>query len=328
MYSFNAYATQKAKLTGPTCTLPGRFIFEMSRSVRQILSGEQNKETLFKSLRQYAYSKRRGKLRLPQQFIAKLRALTKLSKTQVRQCIYWLKAGTCTNYPLDKRQLDFVKQHSAVPIWNRNSKLDFHMANSVGLNRLSKRDAPRCTRALWPSAPTFSEMQEMIRRDVLRLPNHKDPSYTATNCLTRKSVSDDIRLATKIVAKNIIGIRSSFEIPEEFLPWFRYRHGFSILSVRHKIPAGLVRFLLAHWVRGPNNLWLLEHCNFKKFLRRHTADDFVKIVAVFADDSYYDSSACSEVGNLPPSGLRLMSDDDMVAELGDDFKDLIARLPG
>jgi hypothetical protein len=123
-------------------------------------------------------------------------------------------------------------------------------------------------------------MMEMTRRGIAVTSgfNYR-PDYTVEHCLTRRALSNDIRLASRIVAKQVVGIRSSVEIPEDFLPWFRYRDGWCILSIRHKIPSGLVRFLLAQWKKRPINLWLLDHCSLKKFLRKHTAVDFVKIDA-------------------------------------------------
>jgi hypothetical protein len=272
----SAFAARKADLAIRNRELPGELIFEVSSFLRRSLTDPGDSETLYRRLRNFVNSKRRGSLRLPSHFPAKVRALSKLSKTHIRQYLSWARPETGLVLPLSKRQYEFVKHHSDVTIWNRWSDADHHTANVVGLPRLRKTDAPAVGRRLWPSAPSFTEMLGMIRSGVPLTSGHKyRPSYTVKCCITRKDLSDSIRLATKIVAKNIIGIRSSIEIPEKFTPWFRHRFGFSILSVRHNIPSGLVRFLLAQWKVRPSNLWLLDHCSLKIFLRKHWIHDFV-----------------------------------------------------
>lgn len=312
--------------------LQGRFIFEMNCRLSRCLTVPADRQRLFRTLRIFVTSKRRGRLRLPKHFPTEVRDLENLSKAQIRETMYWLKANTSTAFPLNQRDYRNVTQHSAVPIWNRNSQRDFHMANTVGLRRLGKRDAPRISRALWPSAPSFSEMVEGTRRQVYNFYSGTKYGmrYTATNCITRQALSDDIRLASGIVANNIIGIRSSVRLPEEFLPWFRHRHGFSILSTRYKIPSGLVRFLLAQWKVCPTNLWLVEHCPLKIFLRRHTADDFVKHkVATVVVPSIQESvsDGCSGMGSPSPEPPPILTLEEVRAELGDEFAELFSRLP-
>jgi hypothetical protein len=86
-------------------------------------------------------------------------------------------------------------------------------------------------------------------------------------------MSDDIRLATRVVKANIVGIRSSIEVPEEYLQNFGYRRGFLILTNRYCISAGLTRFLLGQWKKCPFNLWLKENCRLKYYLMRHTPSE-------------------------------------------------------
>jgi len=332
MVSAPALAAQKAK--GPTeklCRLPGELIFSISYQLSHSVSDPAHRETLFKRLRNYAYTPRRGRLRLPAYLPAKVRGLSKLTKRQVREILYWVRPSTGMKMPLSERQLQFVRQHSTVPIWNRWSAADHHMAHKVGVPRLRKSEVPSKGRALWPSAPSFTEMLEMGRRGVLQPPAQKyGPRFTVPNCLTRKSLSDNIRLATKIVAKMVIGIRSSVEVREAWLPWFRYRHGFLILSVRYNIPAGLVRFLLSNWKTCPTNLWLVEHCPLRIFLRRHTAVDFgvYQIDTVVSGSDVSSQTEGSGVGSPPTFALPLMQEDEMVAELGEEFRNFLSGLPG
>jgi len=311
-------------------TLQGRFIFEMNCRLSRYLTVPADRQRLFRTLRVYVTSKRRGRLRLPKHFPTEVRDLENLSKAQIRETMYWLKANTSTAFPLKQRDYRFVTQHSAVPIWNRNSQRDFHMANTVGLRRLCKRDAPRISRALWPSAPSFSEMIEGTRRQVFNFASGTKYGFrrTAKDCITRQALSNDIRLATRIVANNVVGIRSSVRLPEEFLPWFRHRHGFSILSTRNRIPSGLVRFLLAQWKICPTNLWLVEHCPLRIFLRRHTADDFgVVAVSVLPSPQESVDDGSSGMGSPPLEPPPILTLEEVRAELGDEFAEFFSQLP-
>jgi hypothetical protein len=123
----------------------------------------------------------------------------------------------------------------------------------------------------WPSFPSITEWMEMLRRGIDPFGSRLQPEPTATTGFSRVE-RDDLRdnhvLATKIVKHNIVGIRSSVEVPTKFRGYFRYRQNFLILSVRHRIPIGLVRFLLARWVVSPFSLWLRRAVSLKKFLRK------------------------------------------------------------
>lgn len=92
-----------------------------------------------------------------------------------------------------------------------------------------------------------------------------DAGYTR---VTRGEVHENHVLATRIVANNIVGIRSSVEVPRKFLGYFRYRQNFLILTVQHNLPIGLVRFLLGQWCVAPYSLWLRRAVLFKKFLKK------------------------------------------------------------
>jgi hypothetical protein len=312
--------------------LQGQFIFEMNCRLTRCITAPADRKLLFRTLRNYVTSKRRGSLRLPKHFPAQVRDLMKLSKTQIREQMYWLKANTSTAFPLNQRNYAFVTQLSAVPIWNRGSQGDFHTANAVGLARLGKRDAPRSAKRLWPSAPSFSEMLEGVRRNVYNCSSSTKYGirFRAKSSITKQDLSNDIRLATRIVSNNVVGIRSSVRIPEEFLLWFRHRHGFSILSVRSRLPSGLVRFLLAQWVICPTNLWLVEHCPLKIFLRRHSADDF-GVTPVATEGPTSPSVSMEDVvswtGSPTPEAPAVLSLQEIEAELGGEFAEFFSRLP-
>lgn len=327
-----AFSAQKAEKPQKLRFLPVEKIFEISSSLSRLVTDPESRKLLARRMRNYAYTKRRGKLRLPAHLSEKVSDLLDLPKWRIREILYWVRPSTSLNFPLKQREFQFVMQHSAVTMWNRESGADSHMAHLVGLNRLGKSDAPsKMGRGLWPSSPSFSEMMEMSRKRVLHDAGHKNsPRVTVEHCLTRRDLSDDIRLASRVVAKNIVGIRSSVELPEDFLPWFRYRDGFSILTTRYSIPAGLVRFLLAQWKIRPTNLWLVDHCSLKWYLRKHKAVDFgiTKVDAACSVETDSVSSEGPGVSSPSTIGPRLMSDEDLIAGLGDEFAELIAGLPG
>jgi len=323
----SAFAAQKAEDTVKHCTFPGFKTFQVSTLLLRLVPNRGDRETLVKKLRNYVTSKRRGRLRLPQYFSAEVRALVDLPKSQIGQLLYWVKPGSALRLPLSKRQYQYVTQLSAVPIWNRWSFEDCHMANSVGQARLGKTDAPVSYRRLWPSAPSFTEMLEMTRRGVPLTSGQKmRPRIVVENHITRKDLSDDIRLASRFVAKMIIGIRSSVRIPEEFLPWFRYRHGFSILSVRYNIPSGLVRFLLAQWKVRHNNLWLLDHCSLKVALRKHTIGDFAN--GIYRKCGFGPPRPSAGLSRPTTPDPPTPGEEDRVAAIDREFEELLGRLPG
>jgi hypothetical protein len=123
----------------------------------------------------------------------------------------------------------------------------------------------------WPSFPSITEWMEMLRRGLDPFGSRLQPEPVDSPGFTRvdrSELHDNHVLATKIVKHNIVGIRSSVKIPAKFRGYFRYRHNFLILTVRHNLPVGLVRFLLSHWVVSPFSLWLRRAVSLKKFLRK------------------------------------------------------------
>lgn len=86
--------------------------------------------------------------------------------------------------------------------------------------------------------------------------------------VSRREIHDNHVLATRIVSNVIVGIRSSEEVPKKFLSYFQYRGGFLILTVRHNLPIGLVRFLLGRWCVKPFSLWLRRAVTFKQYLKK------------------------------------------------------------
>jgi hypothetical protein len=86
--------------------------------------------------------------------------------------------------------------------------------------------------------------------------------------VSRRELRENLGLATRIVSSQIVGIRSSVEVPRKFLKYFRYRQNFLILVGRHALPAGLVRFLLGQWCKAPYSLWLRRAVLLRTFLKK------------------------------------------------------------
>jgi len=253
-----------------------RQLLELDGKLLLALPKEKDRKILHNRLNEYLNGKRRGRLRLPNYFPREVRRLIELSKTEIRQSQYWVKPSTLIRHRLTKSMSNWLNRVAPGRYWTTTGASPVALANAVVMPRLRKRDEPRNSRALWPSCPSLIEATYMSRNG--RFPSFQDKFKTlkVTNHLRLRDLKDSLRLATQVVRRSVIGIRSEIEVPKKFLQYFRYRHGFSILSVRHCLPAGLVRFLLAQWVRAPYSLWLVEPLRLKIFLRRRSWTDFIR----------------------------------------------------
>lgn len=120
---------------------------------------------------------------------------------------------------------------------------------------LPKTDWPTSEgRPAWPSTPSVNEWLEMARRGLLTEPQRMRP-HGQTVKVTQSQFNTKIELATLIISRNVIGVRSDVEVPRKFLGHFRYRWGFNILTSTG-LPAGLVRYLARLWLTEPSSLWL------------------------------------------------------------------------
>lgn len=256
-------------------TLPfdPRKIFDLSGWLVQALPEADQRALLAHRLGSYLNGNRRGKLRLPRSLVA-VQSLTEMSRTQLRKIVYWCKPAMTTSHRVSHSTADFLHRVAPMRVWTRTSETLLHSHSTVGI-RLPKRCKPRASRPIWPSSPDLFEIVEMSRRGV-SLPIHDNVPIVVDHHITRSEVKGDIRLASRIVATNIVGLRNCVKIPEKFLGSFRAYCGFSILVNRYALPAGLVRFLIAQWLVSPTSLWLVEPCPFKIFLKRHRVTDFVR----------------------------------------------------
>jgi hypothetical protein len=295
----------KVQNSGVTTVLHTNQVLALDGALLRVLPDIADRNLLLRRIRCFLSSRRRGRLRLPGYFPREVRLLSELTKRQLRDRVFAVRPNTSLEQRLPEYLVRRINREFPGMLWNSPRTVLGHMASIVGMLRLRKIDWPGISRQRWPSTPSFSEMLAMSRRGLVTVGLDK-LRFTVRNCITRKQVSDDIRLARKIVTKNIIGIRSSVKVPEGFLPYFRYRNGISFLAVRYNLPAGLIRFLIGHWIKCPFNLWLKENCRFKNFLNRHTPSDFVREVV-----SYSQSTTGSRV---PCAGKREMEDSNETLE--------------
>lgn len=250
-----------------------RFL-DFSSAVHRLLDDKQ-KALLASRLGKYLDRNRRGRLNLPKWFPKPFQALRDLSRAQIAKWAYWTNSSMSTYGLVSTSTAGFLHRAAPGGIWTRTSVSLVQKDQSEVVKRLPRRLAPRVASAVWPSTPDIFEMLEMSRRGI-SIPSRDKVPITVKDCLSRRAVSDDIRIATLLVRQQIVGLRSSVEVPRKFLGHFRRLHGFLILTTRFSIPAGLVRFLLAQWVCCPTSLWLVQPISFKSYLKRYRASDFIR----------------------------------------------------
>jgi hypothetical protein len=116
----------------------------------------------------------------------------------------------------------------------------------------------------WPSTPNFNEILEMSRRGEAPQKRQLSGHFVS---LSRSEFSNSSELVTRVVSKQIIGIRADVKVPPKYLEHFRYRWNFLILTSTC-IPIGLSRFLIAKWCTDPFSLWLERKESLKSYLRK------------------------------------------------------------
>jgi len=263
--------------------LKPRKLFKLSGILQQFITSEDDSIFVHRRLRYYLNHGRRGKLKLPCRFHNLQILLARFSKTEIRQLMYAVKPDTSLEHPLSKRMFEYVNQILPGHIWNPYGLR--RAAGEVDKFRLPLEQWPRNPRPCWPSTPTFTEMLTMARRGIATTGLQKRTDRA--KCPISRDDMDRIRVARWVVSNNVIGIRSHL-VPQKFLQWFRCRSGFSILTVRHSLPAGLVRFLLSVWKTNPYSLWLKENCRLKSYLRSTSLPS--KLILEEAFSSYEGSS--------------------------------------
>lgn len=212
---------------------------------------------------------RRGRLRLPRDFPPEVRALSELTTSQLRQTVYANLADDRVTYRADSSVINFV--HQVMPDGRlRTVNVDnaVHVWQRKHTRVLPQQDWPRLgTRPAWPSSPSIMESIEMARRGLVALPVNKK-RRAVENHIRLSELNGNAELRARIVAKNVLAIRSDVKVPAKWLGHFHYRWNFLILTGSYKMPVGLVRFLIGQWARNPHNLWLQDKTSFKSYLKK------------------------------------------------------------
>jgi len=210
---------------------------------------------------------RRGRLNLPHHFPQEVKALSDLTIGQLRETVYWIKSSDSTRYFVSREVASSI--HQAVPggyMWTVNGDLSVHERQRQLVKPLPISAWPRLgTRPAWPSSPSVVELIAMSRRGITAFPLAKPVPDKHPVSLALYNTNAVLR--AQIVSKQIVGIRSTVEVPDKYLGYFHYRWNFLILTNRYDLPYGLVRFLTGQWKRNPHNLWLRRKISFKSYLK-------------------------------------------------------------
>jgi len=159
---------------------------------------------------------------------------------------------------------------------HRRNKSYFHRL-PVACKPVRKSDGS----CLWPTHPTLFERLEMIRSGYT---GPDDRPFGDFLRVGMKEFNGNHRLASAVIRRFVIGLRSDMRVPEKFSGYFRYCQGFLILTAAC-IPIGLARFLAGVWCTDPYSLWLdgkgtLKQClrvlpsSFKKWLDCDNSSEF------------------------------------------------------
>lgn len=241
----------------------------LARWISEALPTEPDRRLLRHRLVAKLTGARRGRLRLPLHFPSEVRKLSELTTSQLRNTVYALKADDRTEYRLEQPVLDFV--HQVIPdgrIRTVRTDNSVHVRQRKVVKPLSESDWPRLeTRPAWPSSPSLIESMVMARKGAIAPPLQKTAN-SAKHRIHWSEFNSNAELRARIIATNVVGIRSDISVPDKYLAHFRYRWNFLILTGAYKMPTGLVRFLTGQWIRNPHNLWLQDKTSFKIFLKK------------------------------------------------------------
>lgn len=245
---------------------PTREILDLAWPFRYRYRCEGERKFLIGRIQSYVYNHRRGILNLPSRFRDLVDEVSGMTKSHIRERLYRVKPDLAAECRALRATFDYANRVLTRCIWSFSGAISEDCARQVDCHRLGKRDWPRNPRSLWPSSPSVSELLVMTRSG--KVPDRMwKPPKIVVNYPRVKELSTNSALSTRVVANNVIGIRSTVSVPRKFLPWFRYRSGILFLTVRYRIPIGLTRFLLSQWIQNPFNLWLKVNCRLKYYLR-------------------------------------------------------------
>jgi hypothetical protein len=248
---------------------PLRKVFDLPGWISRVLPAEPDRRLLRQRLSVRLNGARRGRLRLPLHFPPEVRSLAELTKSQLRDAISPLPVGGRINYRVSDSVVNYV--HQVLPggvLRTVRENVLVHAWQKKVVKPLPYSSWPRLEmRPAWPSSPTVLELLEMNRRGVTAEPIQQS-TYPAFNRIHHSEFNSNAELRARIIATNVVGIRSDIKVPAKWLGYFRYRLNFLILTGYRKMPVGLVRFLTGQWVRNPHNLWLQDKTSFKFYLKK------------------------------------------------------------
>jgi hypothetical protein len=247
-----------------------RHVFSLSGRFVKLLASQSDRTLFEHRIANKLSGVRRGRLYLPRHFPPEVKALTKLTTSQLRNTIYAVTADDRTCYSVDSRLASFV--HQAMPggqVRTVDPDYRVHERQTRLVKPLEPSHWPRLgTRAAWPSSPTVVELLEMSRRGITPLPMQKPITDEVVWPISLAQYNSDAVLRARVISNQVVGIRSDVKVPMKYHRHFRYRWNFLILAVPYNLPIGLVRFLTGQWIRNPHNLWLREKTSFKWYLKK------------------------------------------------------------
>lgn len=252
--------------------IPFVFSFGYKKRVYQLLDDKTDREIFFTRATRWLTRSRRGKLKFPLWFPEEIRALSRVSRSEFLTSVKKLpRKSVCHVVSPQDKEIILDKCPGHFYLSDQNYLI--HEKNKYEAKMLQRSFWPRLgSRPAWPSSPTLAEYQEMIEKGKETLPFQK--CEKVNDSLTPLIVKQSPIIASMIVSRQIVGIRSSERVPREFLPYFRYRWNFLILVTRWKIPIGLVRFLLSRWKTNPHCLWLKRKVYLRDYIRSSPGKQF------------------------------------------------------
>jgi hypothetical protein len=255
-------------------TFPTSKVFDFRWPFNYRCGSEAERIFLSGRINAYLSNHRRGSFKLPSRFKDLVCEVSKMTKRQLREKFFWNFSEKKLDRELHQHTIEMVERILPQTVWRPPKQSLDALARRVDTHRLASRDWPRDARSLWPSFPSLTEVLGMSRQGKT-VSGLWSPRLTIPNCVTWNQARESRVLATRMVQRNVVGIRSTVKVPREYLPWFRYSRGILFLTVRYWLPIGLVRFLTSEWIRCPYNLWLQVPCRYKSYLKLHDQNNEV-----------------------------------------------------
>jgi len=218
------------------------------------------------------------------------------------QSPYWYHANSPTII-LNQNERRFVaSRFSRGQIRTGYGSYSVHQDQSSGCETLPRSCWPRISgKPAWPSSPNLNEYLDMLRKGVKNdSPNVRVGGSIASTTL--RVFNSNIELAKRVIARNVLAIRSDKAVPVKYRKYFCYRWNFLVLSIHGVMPSGLARFLASVWLTDPFSLWLERKVTLKSYLRELPLSVYNRGVAAFAAhqfdwyasaESSFTSSDCS-----------------------------------